>query len=123
MGFLSSLLDWNALNIPPPFPPTVLSFLIPNVAHIELFAASSGSSIRNVFGAQRLFSGSSSFVISSSSFSARECFPNGEIGPEVDAAKVAGGAGWKFAGGGTHCILHGPGPGPGTGTAQYGAAG
>lgn len=46
--FVSLLLSWNALKF---------SFLIPSVAHIELLAASSGSSILRVLGIRIEFFG------------------------------------------------------------------
>lgn len=58
-----------------------LSFsgLIPKVDHMELLAASSGSSILSVLGTQRL----RSFVSSACGFASLECFPKvGELLPE-----------------------------------------
>lgn len=90
MQFLSSALDWKPLNKPPPLLELLFSALIPSVAHIELFAASLGSSILRVFGTNTVFSVS----VEGCSFSvfdgvlrmlpSLECFPRvGEEGPEL----------------------------------------
>lgn len=71
--------DWNALNIPPFEMGSFFPGLIPNVLHIELFAAASGSSILSVLGIQRLFSCFSS----SCEFKSLECFPRGDVFPEL----------------------------------------
>lgn len=56
-----------------------LPVLIPNVDHMELFAASSGSSILSVLGTQRFCS----IVASTCEFASLECFPKiGELLPE-----------------------------------------
>lgn len=56
-----------------------LSGLIPKVDHMELFAASSGSSILSVLGTQR----HCSFVSSACEFASLECFPKvSELLPE-----------------------------------------
>lgn len=84
--FFSSPLGCKALKRP-----SLLkeSYLIPNAAHIELFAASLGSSILNVFGTttelSSLFASECSFPselfgLRSSPF--LECLPSGELGPE-----------------------------------------
>lgn len=79
---------------PPPFRELDFSFLIPSVDHIELFAASLGSSILSVLGINTLFP---EWVLSLSGFSfcefmglrmfpSLECFPRvGELGPELEA--------------------------------------
>ena len=105
MWFLSSFFGWKDLKSPPPLIESALSFLMPSVAHMELFAASPGSSILNVFGIQRDLSELPSFGGSSSSeelglkvFSSLECFPNvGELGPELGPAAF-GDAGWGSQG-------------------------
>lgn len=93
--FFSSPLGCKALKRPSRLKE---SYLIPSVAHIELFAASSGSSIRRVFGTTielSAFFGSSGslpselFGLRSSPF--LECFPSGELGQEpVPFRSVAG---------------------------------
>ena len=90
----SSFFDWNPLNMPPP---VTHSFLIPKVAHMELFAASLGSSILNVFGTRTdpflCLEGDSSCKWSCFSATTRECFPSvGELGPELGDLGV--GAEW-----------------------------
>lgn len=70
---------WKALKIPPLSIGAFLSGLIHKVDHIELFAASSGSSILNVLGTQR-----HGFVfIPAYTFASLEYFPDlGELLPE-----------------------------------------
>uniref|UniRef100_A0A7C8Z0H5 Uncharacterized protein n=1 Tax=Opuntia streptacantha TaxID=393608 RepID=A0A7C8Z0H5_OPUST len=73
-----SVWDWNALNIPPFVMGLLFPGVIPNVLHIELFAAASGSSILSVLGIQRFFS----LFSSSCKFRSLECFPKGDASPE-----------------------------------------
>lgn len=87
------------------------SYLIPSVAHIELFAASSGSSIRNVFGTKILRSGlfcsDDSLplgLFGSSKSPSLGCFPNDELGLEIDDFWLTVGDGGVNQG-----RLHGPG--------------
>lgn len=106
ISFFSSPFGCKALN-----KPSLLteSYLIPSVSHIELFAASSGSSILSVLGtrielSESLDSERSSpgelLGLSNSPF--LECLPSGELGPEVLVV-------WFVAGGvvGTHDTFQG----------------
>lgn len=81
--FFSSILGCKALNRP-----SLLMelYLIPNVDHIELFAASSGSSILSVFGTTIELSE----LLGFRSSPLLECFPRGELGLEEAAAAAAG---------------------------------
>lgn len=74
IGFLSSILGCKAFNRP-----SLLMelYLIPSVDHIELFAASSGTSILNVFGTTIELSE----LLRSSPLLER--FPRGELGLEA----------------------------------------
>lgn len=108
--FFSSLLDWKAFKSTPLPAELEASFLIPSVAQIELFAASPGSSILNVFGIHKDLSGLASFGSSSVEsfgfpiFSSLECFPKvGELGAEL-VALWFGEVGWATQG-----MFHAPG--------------
>ncbi|WVZ20455.1 hypothetical protein V8G54_007777 [Vigna mungo] len=90
----SSFFDWNPLNMPPPL---THSFLIPKVAHIELLAASLGSSILKVLGTKTdpflCLEGSSWTCSCFAESSSLECFPRvGEFGPEP--GDLGAGAAW-----------------------------
>lgn len=108
-------LGWKVLNRF--FPPVIDSFFIPSVAHMELFAASLGSSILKVFGVKTcpflcltpssLLEMASSLAVSLSLW----CFPSVEEASESERTDFSGC-------GENHGVFHGP------GTPQFqGAAG
>jgi hypothetical protein len=77
------------LKRPPPLIELDFSFVIPRVAHIELFAASLGSSILKVFGTKTPVSDLVPSLEGSSKqgglrmLPSLECFPSGKVGLEL----------------------------------------
>ena len=107
---LSSPFVWNALKRPPLLRELVFSFLIPSVVHMELFAASLGSSILKVFGIQthlsELFTLTDSFCEFAGlrRFPSLECLPKvGELGAELWPQWLR-----EEDGGERHCIFQEP---------------
>lgn len=118
--FLSlPFLGSNALNIPPFVTRSADSCLMPRVAHIELLAASSGSSILRVLGIHTPLSCLPSPV----GLPSLECFPNvGELFPDEQPPLLVDEEGDKPAPDPIQGTFHAPPAQPGGTHPQYDAA-